>query len=167
MPHVLKLNTFADIPEAIAKMRIAGAGHRVPLLQALHSGEIGLLELQRSGSTGLFKRWAAAVCRPAIALVGDDVGDGGDTGPGGWSCAPRLARWARRAIIHASGGEPDHYRAAVATARECDRLAFVECGTARLAGWCTLFDRFGVPVLIVQPPARQEHPVPPRAGEVH
>ena len=52
---LVRINTWADIPAAIARMQAAGVVHRIPLLQNLYHGRIAHLELHRDGSARQFK----------------------------------------------------------------------------------------------------------------
>ena len=65
----IRIDAWNDIPRAISLMQQAGVP-RYPALQALYRGRIAHLEVQRTGSTKLFKVWAAAVRLPALALIG-------------------------------------------------------------------------------------------------
>ena len=130
----LRIDTWDDIPGAIGLMQQAGAGHRVPILQALYHGRIAHLEVQRTGSTGLSKRWSAIVRLPALALIGDDDHASSD-GPGTWPVAARLFRWARFVLIHGGAGQPEHYALAVALAEKHGRLVMVECSSANIQAW--------------------------------
>jgi hypothetical protein len=60
---------------------------------------------------GGFLKQLRHVERPVIVLIGDD--DHAPTGPNGWRCAGRLARWGKAATVHGAGGEPVHYEMAV------------------------------------------------------
>ncbi len=53
MSFTRRIDCWDDIPGAISDMQRAGAGHRVPLLQALYQGRIAHLETQRSASPKL------------------------------------------------------------------------------------------------------------------
>ena len=130
----LRIDTWDDLPAAIGLMQQGCAGHRVPILQALYHGRIAHLEVQRTGSTGLFKRWSGIVRQPALALIGDDDHASPD-GPGTWPIAARLFRWARFVLVHGGAGQPEHYALAVALAETYGRLLMVECSSANIKAW--------------------------------
>ena len=168
MTILTPLDRWEDIPTAISKMQLAGAGHRVPLLQAIYRGEIAHLELHRPGSAGLFKRWAAMIGQPGIALIGDDDETGPD-GPDAWHVARRVLGWARFILIHGSAGHPDHYRYAIGMAQTHGRLLLIECASRSIEAWnraAELWSR-GAEGLIIRPPPGLQHPSPPKQEQVH
>ena len=95
-PHsgvpVYETNTLADLDDLIIETQRAGAPGRAHLLRQLKSGRITLLDLQRSSSATLFKKFAAQCgSHPALVLVGADdaVGDG----PEAWPETGHDRRW--------------------------------------------------------------------------
>ena len=159
MSAFLKINRWADVPAAIATMQAAGAGHRIPLMQALYHGRIAHLELHRGGSARLFKLWAAMSRLPALALLGDDdhaVPDGPDT----WPLAPRVLRWARFIVVHGGAGRPEHYEHVLALTAVHRRVVMVECSSANIPAWQAAAQRWaiGAQGLTMQPPPGCPHP---------
>ena len=156
---LLHIDKRSDIPRAIAAMQQAGAGHRVPLLQALYRGRIALLEAQRNSSSKLFKCWTAAACMPAAALIGDDDHANLD-GPDTWPVAQRMFRWARFVLIHGGGGRPEHYEHAVQLTEACGRLVMVECSSANVEAWRDAAARWAANAQgeVMQPPPGLPHP---------
>jgi hypothetical protein len=129
-----RIDRWQDIPAAISRFQLAGAGHRVPLLRALYEGRIAHLELQRSGSAGLFKRWAAMIRLPGMVLLGDDDHAVND-GPDAWPIARRVLRWARFVLIHGGAGAPEHYELAIQLTKQHGRLVLVESASTRISDW--------------------------------
>jgi len=102
--------------------------------------------------------------RATIVLVGDDPGLAlGLGGPEAWRCTERLGRWCRAAIIHAAGGEPEHYVAAVHGALTVGRLALIETTTHYAAAWA---ERLACPRTLMILPREGQHPLP-NAEVVH
>lgn len=165
--HLLRINTWDDVPRAIATMQLSGAAHRVPVLQALHAGRIGTWEPQRAGCTGRCKRFLATVCKPALIIIGDD--DDAPTDPDGWPVAERLLRWARQVILHGAGGHPSHYEGAVMAAEVVGRLLLVECTSGTLEAWKAAARRWATQAIIqaVEVPPLAVHPSPVRQGDLH
>lgn len=156
---LVKINSRDDIPPAIARMQAAGAGHRVPLLQAVYHGRIAHAELHRGTSARYFKLWAAASYLPALALVGDDdhaTPDGPDT----WPIAQRVLRWARFILIHGGAGRPEHYEHAIELTGAFRRVAMIECSSANIEAWLQAAKRWAVGARgqIMQPPQGCPHP---------
>lgn len=168
MTTLTRLDRWEDIPAAISQMQLAGAGHRVPLLQALYRGEIAYAEMRGPGYAGYasrFRRWAATIRLPGIALIGDD-GDTSPDGPDAWPVARRVLGWARFILVHGAAGHPDHYRYAIGLARTYDRLLLIECASRNIGPWEQACERSGpgAVVLVMRPPPGVPHPVPRRAG---
>ena len=158
---LLRIDTWADVPRAISTMQLAGADHRVPVLQALYAGRIGTWEAQRTGCTGACKRFLVMVRKPALVIIGDD--DDFPTGPDGWPVAQRLLRWARQVVIHGAGGHPAHYEGAVMAAEVVGRLLLVECGTAHVEAWKAAAQRWAGQAIIQAVQVRDgaaPHPLP-------
>lgn len=158
---ILKIDTWDDVPRAISTMQLAGADHRVPILQALYAGRIGTWEARRTGCTGQCKRFLAMVRKPALVIIADD--DDAPTGPDGWPVAARLMRWARQVVIHGAAGHPAHYEGAVMAAEVVGRLLLVECTSGTVEAWKAAARRWAAQAVIqaVQVPEGQgSHPTP-------
>lgn len=158
--HVLQIDSLDDIPGAIARLQAAGAGHRVPLLQAVLHGRIAHAELHRATSAGYLKRWAAlAPPLPALALIGDDD-HATPAGPDTWPIAPRAFRWARFVLVHGGAGHPAHYERAIALAAIHRRVLMVECASDSIPAWLDAAERWGNGAhgLVMHPPPGRPHP---------
>ena len=137
-----QINKWSDIPDAISKMQAAGAGYRVPLMQALYHGRIAHFEVQRTGSTGLMKRWMAAIDKPGLLLIGDDD-HATPAGPATWPLTERAMGWARFVLLHGAAGYPEHYSLAVSLTERYGRLVMVECASINLPAWRAAAERWG------------------------
>lgn len=168
MNAFVHIDSWEAIPAAISRMQTAGADHRVPILRALYRGEIAHLELGRGGSTSAFKRWAAAIQLPGLALLGDDDHAAAD-GPDTWPIAHRVLRWARFILIHGGTGDASHYDYAVELARQYRRLVMIECSSANIAAWESAASRWcaGAEGLVMRPPPGVVHPAHMPRGDLH
>jgi len=88
---------------------------RAELLRAVRRGEIGIVETARDAVVPL--RVLERSARPLIAIVGDD--DYCSTGPSAWPATRRLFRWARGAMVHATGADVPSYQMAIGMALQC------------------------------------------------
>lgn len=158
------VNNWSDLIGAIVASEQAGAIGQAHLLRALAAGRIAFLPLRPDTSSSNFKAFLRGTARrPAVALIGDD--DGMDRGPPAWRLAERAIRWARGIVLHGTGGEVEHYEAAIQGAEVAGRVLVVECGSATLAAWAAL--SAAAPhrpnVLVIRPPPGGTHPsAPPR-----
>ena len=106
-------NNPRAISELMAAQAMAGCGFRNPIYRALLAGEVAtLVELMPGARIPREVLWRDA---PTIIVAGDDAGR--SHGPGDFPDADRLVKWARRVMIHAMGGEADHYQLAADAAR--------------------------------------------------
>lgn len=168
MGAFVHIDSFDAIPAAIGRMQLAGADHRVPVLRALYRGEIAHLELGWNGSANTFKRWAASIELPGLALIGDDDHAAAD-GPDTWPIARRVLRWARFVLIHGGTGDALHYEYAVELAKRYRRLVMIECTSATIAAWENAASRWcaGAAGLVMRPPPGVVHPALSKAGDLH
>jgi hypothetical protein len=96
--------------------------------------------------------------RPTLIILGDDPGMAlGLGGPDAWRCTERLRRWCRAVIVHAAGGEPEHYFMAVAGALAVERFALIETTTHHAAAWA---ERLACPQTLLIVPRTGPHPLP-------
>lgn len=128
---------------------------RVELLRAVRRHEINLAEPARDAVVPL--RVLERSLRPLIAIIGDD--DYCSTGPAAWPATRRLFRWARGAMIHATGADAASYRLAIGIALHCRRFLMIETDTAHLQEWAEALQTRKVPCLCLRP-TTGAHPVP-------
>lgn len=135
MSDVIELNQPDQLDRLIAEATAAGCGYRAEIYRAVRASRIVSMELRRHAVApmGILKRAPL----PALVLLGDD--DYASTGPAGWACFPRLLRWARGALIHASGGDVHTYRMAIGMALEAKRFLLIEADTAHADEWEAAF----------------------------
>ncbi len=157
MTHLVKITKPGVLCEAIAKAQQSGADHLLPVLRAVLAGE--LTWLYAEGRHAAFpKKMVRQATRPTLLIVGDD--DGACTGPDGWRCAAAAARWARGAIVHATGARAEHYALAVEGARGSRRFLLVETIPEFAPAWLNVIGR-DKPVTLIAPPSGGSHPVMP------
>ncbi len=131
------VNSWADLPGAIALAEQVGAIGNACLMRALAVGRIAYLPVLPDTSAMKLKAFIrATVRRPSVVLIGDD--DGFDRGPDGWALARRAVCWARGVLIHGAGAEVHHYEAAIEAAEIAGRVLVIECSSATLGAWAAL-----------------------------
>jgi len=165
-PWGFKVNSWADLPAAIATTQQAGAIGTAHLLRSLMLGRIALLPLSPDMSATKIKYFIRHARRPAtIMLIGDD--DGLDRGPAGWPLAERAVRWAAGCLVHATGAQVAHYESAIRAAEIVGRVLIIECSTATEDAWmqvvATAPNRPGG--LLIRS-ASGPHPIPLDRGQV-
>jgi hypothetical protein len=147
------------LPEMIMRLEQAGQGFRVPILRAVFERRMGFVESARGGQI------PAKVLRdprPHLILLGDD--DLCSSGPAGWPQGRRLLRWCRRVMIHATGGEPQHYALAVEATESAGRVLLIETDMVHMPAWLALVQERQppVPTLVLRPhPGEPAHPTCP------
>ena len=126
----------------------------LPVLDAALAGRIEIVRPLRSSRApmSLLRR----ADRPVVCWIGDD--DDASTGPEGWRSAAQVTRWARAALVHGAGGEPQHYEAAVLGAEQHGRFLLIETSSRKVPGWLRMLSP-EKSVLIVVPRFGVEHPV--------
>ena len=154
-----------EIGRVIARAELAGAGFYIPLLRRVMQGEMNLCWPQRDTAMPPLYRLGKSG-RPLVVIVGDD--DYQPAGPDTWACAAKLRAWAAFAIIHGTGGRPEHYEMAANAAVEVRRLLLIETTSAAAQTWAGfLFERTPkLSVLGILPPDGA-HPVMPSKGGLH
>jgi hypothetical protein len=156
-----------QITDAVALNRLIAAASsigfvgRVELLRAVRNREIALLELDRTADVP--SRVLREATRPLIALLGDD--DYANTGPSGWAAVLRLSRWARAAMIHATGADVPSYRAAIRMALLVRLFLLIETDSAHAQEWGNALLAWGVPFLGLVP-SEGAHPILPQQAKM-
>jgi len=106
----------------------------------------------------------ARLTRPTVLILSGDPGWGEPAfGPGRWRCARKAREWAAAAIVHGSGGEPEHYRGALVTAEMVGRLVLVETTSGLGDAWGAFLAP--LPRIAYRPSGGGVHPV--RPGVLH
>ncbi len=130
----LKVGSREAIQAVADKLAQIGAA-QAPLYAAAAAGRIALICITAPG-TPWPAETIARLSRPAVVLLGGDPGYGEPTfGPGRWRCARKLKGWAAAAIVHGSGGKPEHYRGALATVELVRCLALIETTSSLVDAW--------------------------------
>ena len=155
----------SDIARMIGQAELAGAGYYTPLLRRVMAGELNICVPMRDTTVPPLYRLGKKG-RPVVTLVGDD--DYRPAGPDTWACAAKLRAWAAFAIIHGTGGKPEHYAMAGAAAMDVRRLLFIETTSAAAQEWAAfLYERSPkLPFMGVLPPDGV-HPVMPAREGLH
>jgi hypothetical protein len=137
---------------------------QLPLFRAAADGLIALVSIEAPTIP-----WPSLLIekqlRPICVRIGGDPGVGHpDPSPSAWVCAQRLRYWCRATVVHAAGGELDHYRYAVAATVQFGRLALIETTSGRAREWVQFLK---CPRTLVILPRDGVHPVPPKGEDVH
>ncbi len=159
-----RITSKAELLSTIAQCSL-NAPHVLPLLTASYRDEISLACVARGYSAPLKLLDRARM--PSVVLVGDDFGDGFDPGPAGWPSLPRMTRWARLAVVNATGGVREHYETFVRLATECRKLLLIETGTIRADAWLAACRAVEVPTIIIRPEDGGVQPVMPSRRTMH
>lgn len=159
-----RITTKTQLLNTIAQCSL-NAQHVVPLLMASYRDEISLVGAHRGAKIPL--RILDRAKMPSVVLIGDDYGDGLDLGPAGWPGLPRVTRWARLAIINATGGVREHYEQFVTFATDYRKLLVVETGTARADAWLDVCRVARVPTIVMRPEDGGIQPAMPSRGTMH
>jgi len=152
---------------AVARLQGGPCEHAIPVVRAVARGEIVLALMPRHSpdlSLSALKRAGL----PALVIAQDD--DFADTGPAGFPPARKALRWAAAAIIHATGGKPEHYAQAVEVAKRHGSCVLVETSSARAAEWAALAQRATLPRrarVLTLLPTEGAHPVMPARECMH
>jgi hypothetical protein len=156
----LRIDTQADLVDAIVRTEQAGAVGQAHCMRALLRGRIAFFSLLPETSANQVKAFIRATSnRPAVMLIGDD--DGMDCGPSGWAQAERVLRWTRALMLHGAGAEIEHYEAAIIAAELVRRMLVIECSTATLGAWVALVKAAPqLPPTLVIRPHGGVHPLP-------
>ena len=154
---MIRLTTRGQMATAAVQLRQAGDDHHGPLFQAAMRGELRFAIILPDGRFP--KHLLGGDRLPCALLLSDDADV--SFGPARFPQARKLFRWARRIILHAAGGEPEHYAIAVEATVACGRLVLVECASGeREAGWLGLIKAVAprTPLLRITPKGGGAHP---------
>ncbi len=114
---------------------------QLPLFRAAADGLLVLLRIENTGTVWPGRLIERNGHRPTCFLIGADPGveHPDPPPPSEWACAKRLKYWCQTsgAIVHGAGGEPFHYRDAVAATLMLRRLALIETTSHRADEWAS------------------------------
>lgn len=156
-PHILQPAQVQRLAEVAAQC----GPWSMPVVEALRAGFIAVVFVTRRQRVDLASMRRSPL--PLLCWIGDDDEEA-STGPDGWLSTPVVTRWAKSAIVHASGGESAHYAEAVRATLVTKRHLLVETSTAHASAWLRLL--VGKPALAILP-RTGPHPVVPPRGPVH
>lgn len=126
------LTNPADVAVLIERSAAAGCGHLAELLRPVMRGDINMLVPMRETVMPPLHR-IGRQRRPIVVLVGDD--DYAPPGPTNWACAAKLRSWARFAIVHGAGAQPEHYALAAALTLLHGRVLLIETTSEGAQDW--------------------------------
>lgn len=130
-------DTPAIINSALTNARRAQCEFVEPLLWGAAFGEFILMALSPGGRVPL--RLMKPGRPPTVIIVGGDPPDGSPAPPPhAFAQKATLVSWARSVIVHATGGERDHYEAVVAEAKWHRKVLLIETTSAQEAAWMGL-----------------------------
>jgi hypothetical protein len=126
-----------------------------PLAAPAEANIIDLLAIADPATA--WPRWMKHARKATAVLIGDDPGGpDGQGGPDAWQCLDKLSRWARAVIVHAAGGEPEHYAEAVRATLKVGRVAMIETTSTHAQAWSA---RMNCPRTLLILPRGGAHPV--------
>lgn len=155
-----------QIEKAIVLLIQAGEGYRVPLFRAAADG---LLSIASAHAGAPIPARYLKLPRPTVVVLTDDCPEA--TGPGRWPQIRSLLRWAKVALLHATGGQAEHYAMVAASALVMKRVLLVEMQQQHHAEWLALADGYAprLKVFSMIPPPGDCHPrhSAPKGEAVH
>ena len=128
--HCPRTMSHAEVSVFIEGMKRHAPWH-TPIFQSLLVGDIAVC-IPLPGQSLPIKDMDR-LSKPLIVMICDDGPVCG--GPEDWSCANRTFRWAAGGVLHGTGGEPAHYRLALAGAKACRRFVIVDTSSDYLPAW--------------------------------
>ena len=144
---VFQIGKPAEIDRLIAAYSDFGLIGRVELMRAVRGGLIGVIEPPREAVVPL--RVLEQSTRPQIAIIGDD--DYCSTGPTDWPATRRLFRWAKGAMIHATGADAPTYKMAIGMALSYRQFLLIETDTAHMQKWGEALLALKIPFVCLKP----------------
>ncbi len=152
-----------ELDQLIAHAVAMGFPHQAEIYREVRRGRLAAMQLDRKAVApmGTLKRAPL----PCLVVLGDD--DYASTGPAGWASVPRLLRWARGALIHATGADIASYKMAVGMALKCRQFLLIETDFPHMREWgeALLAAPRPVPFVALQP-SNGVHPVMPARGKM-
>jgi hypothetical protein len=148
--------TTAELQRAVQFAASAKMPH-LPALTWAAGGHGALIWITAQTAAWPQQQIARAGTRPVLVIIAADMGEDRDPDPHQWRCGPELRSWTRAAIVHASGGAPQHYRSACAMAEQVGRCAIIECTPRTASAWVRLV---ACPRTLLIYPNDGQHPVP-------
>ena len=130
-PAHIEIGKPDQIDRLIAAYACLDMVGRVELMRAVRAGTIDTVEPTRDRvvPTKILER----SLRPLIAIIGDD--DYASTGPAAWPATRRLFRWAKGAMVHATGADAPSYQIAIGMAMQCRRFVLIETDSTHAREW--------------------------------
>jgi hypothetical protein len=142
MIDLLKAPDIVKVAERVIELTATITPWRMPLiLAAFAECTLNLAEVPRGVAKGELATLLACMQRkknPNVVLIGDD--DLQSSGPAGFDGVEKLVKWARAIILHAAGGEVEHYQEAVKAAAIRRRVLFIETSAAQQGAWKSFID---------------------------
>ncbi|WP_159993739.1 hypothetical protein [Roseomonas sp. 18066] len=148
--------TDTEAAEMIVRSQQLGEASRMPAFRAAREGAI-CLAIAAYGARVPARVLSAE--RPTTILLTDDHPDA--VGRKGWPQVRRLLRWARLVVLHATGGQPEHYSFIVEATLATKRVLVIEMEYRHHAEWLALADQYAshLRILNIVPPVGGTHPV--------
>jgi hypothetical protein len=152
---MMPLYSEAQIAEAMLRLEQTGGGFRIPLIGTAMTGQIALTAAANGDpvQAPFLKQ-----VRPTAILLLDDHPQ--STGPKRWKQIRRLLRWSNSVMLHATGGQRQHYEMAVGFTILTKRLLLVEMRHEHHAEWHALAMEYAprTTVFSILPTPGQTHP---------
>lgn len=153
----IRLTSSEQMRDVVTRAAAAGA-HQLPAFHAASEGAIWLTMMSNAATPA--PSHLLDFSRPHLVIIGDDPAEGCDIslGPDAWTCMRRLRYFQPRcAIVHATGGEPQHYRKAVATTLLHGRVLLIETSSSMGPLWGRAMQSL-CPTMVMLP-RNGQHPV--------
>jgi hypothetical protein len=162
-PAVIQIGKPDELNRLTAVAASLGLIGRVELLRAVRDGRINIAEPHRD--TPVPTRILKCAVRPLMAILGDD--DDFPTGPGAWATLPRVLRWARVAMVHATGATVESYRFALGATVLHRRFLLIETTSSHGEAWARVMKEHRIPTLLMRPTGDGVHPKPDDRRAAH
>jgi hypothetical protein len=163
MSGLTQFGSADQMDRLIAAYAQFGMVGRVELIRAVRRGEINLVEPTRDRTVPA--KVLERSLRPLVVVLGDD--DYASTGPSAWAATRRLFRWARSAMVHASGADAPSYQIAIGMALTRGRFILIETDTTHAQEWGDALTAHRIPFLGIVPGGDGVHPASAPRGDLH